>query len=138
MRAATSEALVVRALHAIVAIGTGATLAARAVTALFRCAAHRRSRANTVGATLINGARIGVIAIFGALAGDLVRETASGCAPRIAARAGTSAATGRSEFRATARIGGKRTQREHHADTQPVAEAARFQGKTPADGKLQR
>ncbi len=88
MRAAASEAFVVRAGHAIVAISPAATLAARAVTTLFRCAAQGRSRADTVGAALVDGARIGIIAIFRSLTGDLVLAHTSGrCTAGTAARA---------------------------------------------------
>ena len=118
MATATREALVVGALHAVVAIGSRAALTAGAVTALLGAAAFGRARTRAIGPALVDGARVAVIAVFRALAGDLMLEHA---AARAAAgfatgRAiATTAAAGRREPRATTGVSSERTQREQDA-----------------------
>jgi len=137
MRAAASKALVVSARHAIAAVSAVATLAARAVTALFGRAAQRRRRATAIGTALVDGAGVGIIAIFGPLTGCFRLATAaSGGVPGTTARSQTTAATTavRRKFRAATCVSGKGAQREQYAHAQPVTETARLQDEAPGEG----
>jgi len=74
--AATSEAQIVRALDAVVAVRVVATLATRPVAALLGRFALGRAGAHAIGTTLVDGTGIRIVAIFWTLAGDLVADHA--------------------------------------------------------------
>jgi hypothetical protein len=115
MRAAASKALIVGALHTIAAIIAVATLTARTVAALFGRAAQRCQRATAIGTALVDGAGVGIIAIFGPLTDCFRLATApSGGVPGTTARSETTATAPavRRKFRAATCVSGKGAQRE--------------------------
>jgi hypothetical protein len=77
MTAGAGETEVVRAFHAIVAIAVVAALPTGAAAALLGRSALGCADAGAVGSALVDGTRVAVVAIFGALASYLVMEPTS-------------------------------------------------------------
>jgi len=132
VRAGAGEAIVIRAAHAVVAIRFRTAFAALPVTALFGRVALGRAFAQAVGTTLIDRARVAVVAIFRAGAGfrrldRTVTTTAAARVTRDASIGSAGASRGR-EFRAPAGIRSERAQNEQEAGAEPVADAASIHG----------